>query len=105
MSDQPHLDATVSSYGISLVVTSILGALFFAVKAANPEFAEGMEGMFGPNVMTQGVLSLAVFFLLGVIFKKTRATGKGLAMAMVLGVVLSGLILALAAFLGALAEA
>lgn len=102
MPEQSKLDASVSSYGISLVVTTILGALFFAAKAANPEFAEGMEATFGHSWLSQGVLSLAVFVLLGLILGKAKTSGKGLAVAVALGVVLSGLILAVAAFAGAL---
>jgi len=102
MSEQTKLDASVSSFGISLVISSILGALLFAVKAADPEFAEWMEATFGHAWLSQGVLSLAVFLLLGLVFGKSKASGKGLAVAVALGVVLSGLILAAAAVGGAL---
>lgn len=105
MSEQTKPHASVSSYGMSLAITTILGALFFAFKAANPDFAEWMEGTFGHSWLSQGILSLAAFWLLGLFFKKSGIGGKRLAVTVISGVVVSGLILAVAAYAGALVEA
>jgi hypothetical protein len=94
------VDKYTTSFGLSLVITSILSALLVIAKEKNQALMSWMQALTGHHWITHGILVLALFVALGLVLANLKpidsmgSKTNNLAVTIVTGIVLSGLILA-----------
>ena len=94
MNGQP-LSKYSSSFGISLLVTSVLTALLVLLKEKIPPVMAWMKSLTGHHWMTHGLLTLLVFVVLGLALAgRSEISANRLAWGVVAVTVVSGLIIA-----------
>lgn len=94
-----RIGAYAASFGIALGLTSLINALLVVVKETNEETVLAwMNAATGHHWVTQGMLDIALFLILGFglvkITEQWRVRPDGVTGALVGGVVLGGLIIA-----------
>lgn len=94
----PDLTASVSGFGLSYAITSILSALLVVIKESDEVIHNWMVVLTGHHWVTHGLLDLVVFLVLGFAFSRMgsgiRMSVNALIMTIVAATVLSGLIIA-----------
>lgn len=90
------VSATVSGFGISYAITSILSALLVVLKESSEAVHDALVAITGHHWVTQSLLDLIVFVVLGfVLSRRSMAmSGNALITTIVGATVLSGLIIA-----------
>ncbi|HLQ25054.1 MAG TPA: hypothetical protein VK138_04165 [Acidiferrobacterales bacterium] len=94
------IDKYTVSFGLSLVITSILSALLVIAKEKNQALMSWMQGLTGHHWITQGILVLVLFLVLGLLLANLKSIEdmgsktNNLAVTIVTGIIVGGLILA-----------
>ena len=88
--------ASVTGYGISYAITSILSALLVVLKESNESVLNLMVSLTGHPWITHGLLDVILFVVLGAILSRQNFTlsGNTLISTVVGSTILSGLIIA-----------
>jgi hypothetical protein len=88
------------SFGLSLAITSVLSALLVVLKELNEGVLGWMKGATPHHWITHGVFDLLAFVIIGIALSQlhggegVRVSTKGIALAIVGSVTISGLIIA-----------
>jgi len=88
--------AKVAGYGVSYAITSILNALLVVLKESNESVYGFLTTITGHHWITQGLLAVIVFVVLGAVLSRRDVTLRDntLVTTMVGATILSGLIIA-----------
>ncbi len=94
-----QIGAYAASFGIALGLTSLVNALLVVIKEMNEDTVLAwMKAATGHHWVTQGILDVALFLILGLVLVKAteqwRARPNGVIGVAVGGVVLGGLVIA-----------
>jgi hypothetical protein len=88
---------TVTAFGISYAITSILSAVLVVMKESNEAVHDGLAAITGHHWVTHGALNLIVFVVLGIVLSRTsvaQMSAKLLIATMIGATVVSGIIFA-----------
>lgn len=90
------VSASVSGFGISYAITSILNALLVVLKEGSEAVHDGMAAITGHHWVTHGQLDLIIFLVLGFLLSRRdmAMSANALVTTVVGATVLSGLIIA-----------
>lgn len=91
------VDARTAGFGVSYAVTSILSAIIVVLKESSEGFHDKLAAITGHHWVSQGLLDIVVFLVLGFILTRMggglRMSGNALVTTIVAATVLSGLII------------
>ena len=90
------VSAKVAGYGVSYAITSILSALLVMLKETNESVMGVLVSITGHHWVTQGLLNVVLFVVLGALLSRREKgmSGNALISTVVGATVLSGLIIA-----------
>ena len=98
MENNPLSKYTVS-FGLSLVVSSVINALLVVAKEKNPAIQAGMQKLTGHHWITHSTVVIILFLFFGWLFAQAKG-GRGLAMtadslikAIIAGIFIAGLLI------------
>jgi hypothetical protein len=98
MENTPLSKYTVS-FGLSLMLASLINAIIVIAKESSPAVMAGMKSMSGHHWVTHSAIVLVIFVGFGLIFARSRGglgiemTAKGLIKTLVSGVIISSILI------------
>jgi hypothetical protein len=87
------LSRRTTSFGLSLVVCSVVNALLVIAKEKSPAVLSAMQKLTGHHWVTHAAIVIILFVVLGVLFANVSVSVNRLIKTIVAGVLISGLII------------